>query len=72
MPLVAAFEIMTSNTAISNAIRQGKFQDIPNIMETNKNNNMRTMRNSLNKLKETGLISQQDWFIRNNLLQVPD
>lgn len=74
MPLVAAFEIMTASasTAISNAIRQGKFQDIPNIMETNSKNNMRTMKNSLNKLKETGLISQQDWFIRNNLLQNVD
>ena len=71
MPLVAAFEIMTANAAnnaIPNAIRQGKFQDIPNIMETHSKNNMRTMKNSLNKLKETGLISQQDWFIRNNLL----
>ena len=63
-PLVAAFEVMTNNPATRNAIRQGKFGDIANIMETQKKNGMRTMEDSLNKLKNNGLISDEDWFIR--------
>ncbi|MGN8833643.1 type IV pilus twitching motility protein PilT [Selenomonas montiformis] len=63
-PLVAAFEVMTNIPATRNAIRQGKFGDIANIMETQKKNGMRTMEDSLNKLKNNGLISDEDWFIR--------
>ena len=55
---------MTNNPATRNAIRQGKFGDIANIMETQKKNGMRTMEDSLNKLKNNGLISDEDWFIR--------
>lgn len=69
-PLVAAFEIMTSNqnAAVASAIRQGKFADIPNLIETNRKSNMRTMKDSLQKLKEGGLISDEEWFSRSSIL----
>ena len=63
-PLVAAFEVMTNNQAIRNAIRQGKYNDVANVMETQKKNGMRTMKDSLDKLKNSNLISDEDWFLR--------
>lgn len=67
-PLVAAFEIMTSNTAIQNAISKGDFKNISNIIETNKKSNMRTMKDSLTKLKDHGLISPDSYLERSNLI----
>lgn len=67
-PLVAAFEIMTSNTPIANAIRKGKFADIPNLIQANKKMNMRLMKDSLQQLRQNGLISEEDWFARNSLI----
>ena len=67
-PLVPAFEIMTSNPQLAEAIRKGNFKEVPKIMEENKLNNMRIMRDSLQKLREKGLISDDDWFTRNSLL----
>lgn len=67
-PLVAAFEILTTNPAVQNAIRKGDFHSIPNIIETNKKNNMRSMKDSLQKLKEAGIISEIDWFNRDSLI----
>ena len=68
--LVAAFEVMTTNPAIASAISRGAFRDIPNIIETNRKNNMRLMKDSLVKLREAGLISENTFLERNNSIDV--
>ena len=67
-PLVPAFEIMTTNSSIANAIRKGNFSDIPNIIKTNKKLNMRTMEDALKNLRDNKLISEDEWFSRNSIL----
>lgn len=69
---VAAYEIMSMNNAISKAVRKGDFADIPALIDANRKASMRTMSTSLGKLKELGLITQQDWFIRDSLLHSQD
>ena len=71
--LVAAFEVMTTNSAIASAISRGQFREIPNIIETNRKNNMRLMKDSLVKLRESGLISETTFLERNNSIDMyPD
>ncbi len=65
-PLVCAFEVCSPTTAILNNIRQGNFKDIINNMQTAPGN--RLMRDSLQGLKDAGLISEFDWFNRYNVL----
>lgn len=65
-PLVCAFEVCSPTTAILNNIRQGNFKDIMNNMQTAPGN--RLMRDSLQGLKDAGLISEFDWFNRYNVL----
>ena len=65
-PLVPAFEVCSASLAISQAIRTGKFKDIQNLLQTKPGN--RTMRDSLQKLRDAGLISESEWFNRDNLI----
>ncbi len=62
--LVAAFEIMITNNAISNLIREGKTHQIPTIMQTNLKTGMKMMDHSLSELVKTGLITREQAMVR--------
>ena len=55
-------EIMFSNSAIRNLIREGKIFQIYNVIQTNYNEGMSTMNNSLLKLIQSGEIEAKDAF----------
>lgn len=57
---VAAFEIMTINSAIRNLIREGKTHQIQTVIQTGHKFGMITMDNSLLNLYRHGNISRQD------------
>ncbi|MCH2038300.1 MAG: PilT/PilU family type 4a pilus ATPase [Rickettsiales bacterium] len=56
---VAAFEVMVNN-AVSNLIRENKVFQIEQVMQTGKGAGMITMKDSLNRLHELGIISELD------------
>ena len=64
--LVPAFEIMLSNLAIQNLIREGRTVQIDNAIFTGTNEGMVTMDSSLLKLYEQGLITKQQAIIHAN------
>ncbi|MCH2037427.1 MAG: PilT/PilU family type 4a pilus ATPase [Rickettsiales bacterium] len=57
---VAAFEVMVNNTAVANLIRENKIFQISQAMETGKGSGMMTMQDSLNRLLQLGIISEED------------
>ncbi len=60
---VAAFEVMLTNGAIRNNIREGKTFQIPSIMLTNTRMGMKTMDDSLFELYRSGMISSENALI---------
>ena len=56
---VAAMEIMVTNNAISNLIREGKTHQIPTIIQTNARQGMKTMDYSLSELVKRGMITRE-------------
>lgn len=56
--IVACFEILIANNAISNLIREGKTHQIPTIMQTNIKNGMRMMDQSLSEMVRCGVITR--------------
>lgn len=56
----AAFEVMLSNPAINNSIREGKTYQIPTYMQTNKAGGMITMDDSIYALYQEGEISKEN------------
>lgn len=57
---VAAFEVMVNNTAVANLIRENKIFQITQAMQTGKGQGMITMQDSLKRLFELGIISEED------------
>ena len=57
---VAAFEIMVSNIAIQNLIRENKIFQIPSIMQTSVADGMIQMEKSIEQLLSSGLINYED------------
>lgn len=57
--MVGAFEILFSNHAIANLIRQNKTYQIASALETGLAEGMQTMKRSLENLVEQGLISEE-------------
>ncbi len=55
---VAAFEVLHTNPAIRNLIREGKTFQIPGMMQTNKRIGMQTMDDSLFELYQMGTITK--------------
>lgn len=55
---VAAFEIMLSNPAIKNLIREGKNHQIESIIQTNKKIGMQTMDDCILELYQKGLVTE--------------
>jgi twitching motility protein PilT len=56
---VAALEIMINNHAIKNLIRKSKTFQIKNSMETNRSSGMITMEKSLDELRKSGIIADE-------------
>ncbi len=56
---VAAMEIMVSNNAISNLVREGKTHQIPTIIQTSYRQGMKTMDYSLSELVKRGKITRE-------------
>jgi len=56
---VAAFEVMVSNTAIANLIRENKIFQIDQALQTGKSFGMMTMDDSLNQLLAMGIINEE-------------
>jgi len=56
---VAAFEVLTSNHAIANLIREGKTHQIPSVMQTQMDLGMMTFEYHLNKLVSEGKVDKQ-------------
>lgn len=70
-PLVAAYEVMTTTSqSIRSAIRKGNLHDIEILIDEQKSNGMKTMADSLKNLKDGELISDEEWYIRNNRLRM--
>jgi twitching motility protein PilT len=61
-----AFEIMLSNLAIQNMIREEKIHQIESAIYAGTNAGMTSMDNSLFKLYEQGLITEQDTILHAN------
>ncbi|WP_283675020.1 type IV pilus twitching motility protein PilT [Butyricicoccus sp. Marseille-Q5471] len=57
---VAAMEIMMTNSAVRNHIREGKTFQIPSVMQTNRKAGMRTMDDALLDLFQAGEISREE------------
>jgi twitching motility protein PilT len=61
---VAAREILITNSAISNLIREGKTFQIPSIMQTNKKAGMVTMNDALLDLVNTKQVAPQEAYMK--------
>ena len=64
---VPATEVMMTNTAISNLIREGRVRDIQNCIQSGRDQGMHTLDESLEKLIKAKTISHEDasYFARN-------
>ena len=56
----AAFEIMYTNAAVRSLIREGKFQQLSNVIQTNKKFGMITMDESICQLYQAGRIDREN------------
>ncbi len=57
---LSAFEIMFSNTAVSNMIRKQKTYQLSSVLETGSQEGMQTMKQAILDLLEKGLISEEE------------
>jgi twitching motility protein PilT len=62
--MVAAFELLISNQAVKNLIREGKTHQLRNVMHGNRAEGMLTLETSLNALIDAGLISVEEALAR--------
>ena len=56
---IAAFEVLSANSAIRNLIREGKAFQIPSILQTSKRDGMQTMDDCIMNIFQHGLIAQR-------------
>jgi len=56
---VAAFEIMITNPAVRNLIRENKIAQIPSIMQTSKGMGMMTMEAAVNEVVAANLVTRE-------------
>lgn len=57
---VAAFEVLVATAAIRSLIKDGKTNQIRNVMQTSLRDGSQTLERSLNALLQNGLVSEQD------------
>ncbi|NIA02217.1 MAG: PilT/PilU family type 4a pilus ATPase [Nitrospirae bacterium] len=60
---VGAFEVMFSNSAISNMVRKGTTHQINSVIETSTKEGMQTMKKALTNLFEAGLITEENVYL---------
>jgi twitching motility protein PilT len=60
---VAALEILVNTSAAANLIRQGKLEQLENVMQSSAREGMCTMDGSLKRLLDEGLISGQEAYL---------
>jgi twitching motility protein PilT len=60
--MVAAFEILIATNAVRNLIREGRSNQLQNVMMTNSREGMQTLESSLGTLVQEGIVSYQDAF----------
>src|SRR4051794_30940097 len=58
--LVAAFEVMVANSAVRNLVREGKTNQLRNVLVTGQGEGMQTLEMSLNQLIEEGAITYDE------------
>ena len=58
--LVAAFEVMVANSAVRNLVREGKTNQLRNVLVTGQAEGMQTLEMSLNQLVADGVISYEE------------
>ncbi len=61
---VAAYEILLSNHAVANLIREGKTFQIPSVMQTNRKAGMVTLNDALLELVEKGSIEPREAYLK--------
>ena len=61
---VAALEIMINTPAVANLIRQGKIEQMENVMQSGVSDGMCTMDGSLKRLMDSGKISGQEAYMQ--------
>ncbi|HEX7080104.1 MAG TPA: type IV pilus twitching motility protein PilT [Gammaproteobacteria bacterium] len=61
---VAALEILVNTPAVANLIRQGKLEQLENVMQSSASTGMCTMDSSLKKLLDDGMISGQEAYLQ--------
>ena len=61
---IAAFEVMTGNTAIRSLIREGKTHELNGVILMNQNSGMQTLDQSLTFLANQGLISKSEAMLK--------
>jgi twitching motility protein PilT len=61
---IAAFEVMTGNTAIRSLIREGKTHELNGVILINQNSGMQTLDQSLTFLANQGLISKSEAMLK--------
>jgi twitching motility protein PilT len=63
---VAAYEILITNSAVSNLIREGKTYQLPSVMQTGKSLGMQTMNEHLLRLVTSGLVEPEEAYMKSN------
>jgi twitching motility protein PilT len=58
--LVAAYEVMVANSAVRNLVREGKTNQLRNVLVTGQSEGMQTLEMSLNQLVGDGLVSYDE------------
>lgn len=61
---VAAYEVLLSNHAVANLIREGKTFQIPSVMQTNRKQGMVTLNDALIDLVERGLVEPKEAYLK--------
>jgi twitching motility protein PilT len=60
--MVAAFEILIATNAVRNLIREGRSNQLQNVMMTNSREGMQTLESSLGALVQEGIVSYQEAY----------
>jgi twitching motility protein PilT len=63
---VAGYEILLTNPAVSNLIREGKTFQLTSVMQTGKNLGMQTMNEHLLQHVKNGLVEPEEAYIKTN------
>ncbi|MFW6086890.1 MAG: type IV pilus twitching motility protein PilT, partial [Myxococcota bacterium] len=63
---VAGYEVLLSNPAVANLIREGKTYQLTSVMQTGKNVGMQTMNDHLLQHVQNGLVEPEEAYIKTN------